>query len=41
MIAKPTALFLPLWNLFLAMLVWYLMLEALKKLGILSDGKSK
>ena len=33
--------FLPLWQFFAAVFVYYLMLEALKKLGLIKDGKSK
>jgi len=34
-------LFLPLWQFFAAIFVYYLFLEALKKLGLIKDGKSK
>ena len=33
--------FLPLWQFFVAVFVYYLMLEGLKKLGLIKDGKSK
>ena len=34
-------LFLPLWQFLAAVFVYYLLLEGLKKLGLIKDGKSK
>ena len=34
-------LFLPLWQFFAAVFVYYLMLEGLKQLGLINSGKSK
>ena len=35
------SLFLPLWQFFAAVFVYYLMLEGLQKLGLIKSGKSK
>ena len=38
---KTSGVFLPFWNLFAAIFVYYLFIEGLKKLGLVKEGKSK